>query len=71
MKMNGKPLVILNFKTYLESTGLNGLKLAKATEEVADETGIAIAVATQAADLWRISKEVNIPVFAQHPGYLN
>ena len=66
MKMNGKPLVILNFKTYLESTGLNALKLAKASEEVADETGVAIAVATQAADLWNISREVNIPVFAQH-----
>ena len=66
MKMNGKPLVILNFKTYLESTGLNALKLAKASEEVSDEAGVAIAVATQAADLWRISGEVNIPVFAQH-----
>lgn len=66
MKMNGKPLVILNFKTYLESTGLNALKVAKASEEVANETGVAIAVATQAADLWRISTEVNIPVFAQH-----
>ncbi len=66
MKMNGKPLVILNFKTYLESTGLNALKIAKASEEVADETGVVIAVATQAPDLWRISREVNIPVFAQH-----
>ncbi|HNS25060.1 MAG TPA: triose-phosphate isomerase [Methanobacteriaceae archaeon] len=64
--MNGKPLVILNFKTYLESTGLNALKIAKASEEVADETGVVIAVATQAPDLWRISREVNIPVFAQH-----
>jgi triosephosphate isomerase len=66
MKITGKSLVILNFKTYLESTGENGLRLAKISEEVADETGVSIAVAPQTADIWRISREVNIPVFSQH-----
>ncbi|HMK54332.1 MAG TPA: triose-phosphate isomerase [Methanobacteriaceae archaeon] len=66
MKMKGKPLVILNFKTYIESTGLNALKLAQASEEVANETGIIIAVAPQTADLGRIAGEINIPVFSQH-----
>lgn len=66
MKMKGETLVILNFKTYMESTGLNALKLAQASEEVADETGITIAVAPQAADLWKITEEVDIPVFSQH-----
>ena len=60
------PIVILNFKTYLESTGERALKLAKISEEVADETGMNIAVAPQHADIWRISREVNIPVLAQH-----
>lgn len=60
------PIVILNFKTYLESTGENALKLAKISEEVAKETGINIAVAVQHADLLRISGEVEIPVLAQH-----
>jgi triosephosphate isomerase len=60
------PIVILNFKTYLESTGENALKLAKISEEVARETGINIAVAVQHADLLRISSEVDIPVLAQH-----
>jgi triosephosphate isomerase len=66
MKIKGKSLVILNFKTYMESTGENALGLAKISEEVADETGVEIAVAPQAADIWRISSEVNIPVLSQH-----
>jgi len=60
------PIVILNFKTYLESTGKNALKLAKLSEEVAGETGVNIAVAVQHADLLRISSEVEIPVLSQH-----
>jgi triosephosphate isomerase len=66
MKITGKSLVILNFKTYLESTGENAIRLAKISEEVADETGVEIAVAPQTADIWRISQEVSIPVFSQH-----
>lgn len=60
------PMVILNFKTYLESTGKNALKLAKISQEVAQETGVNIAVAVQHADLMRISDKVEIPVLAQH-----
>lgn len=60
------PIVILNFKTYLESTGENALRLAKISEEVARETGVNIAVAPQHTDILRISREVEIPVLAQH-----
>lgn len=60
------PLIILNFKTYLESTGKNALKLALNCEKVADETGISIAIAPQAADIFRLSQQVNIPILAQH-----
>ncbi len=60
------PIVILNFKTYLESTGEKALKLAKISEEVANETGVNIAVVPQYTDLLRISNEVKIPVLAQH-----
>ncbi len=60
------PIVILNFKTYLESTGEQALKLAKISEKVAEETGVNIAVAVQHADIFRISAEVEIPVLAQH-----
>ena len=60
------PMVILNFNTYLESTGKNALKLAKASQDVAKDTGVNIAVAVQHADLLRVSSEVEIPVLAQH-----
>jgi triosephosphate isomerase len=60
------PMVILNFKTYLESTGKNALKLATVSQDVAQETGVNIGVAVQPADLLRITSEVEIPVLAQH-----
>ena len=60
------PIVILNFKTYLESTGKRALELAKISGEVAEETGINVVVSPQHADVWQITNEVEIPVFAQH-----
>ncbi len=62
----GTPIVILNYKTYLESTGENALNLAKSCEMVAEETGVNMMVAPQYGDLYRISQEVKIPVLAQH-----
>jgi len=60
------PIVILNFKTYLESTGENALKLAKSSEIVAEETGVNIMVAPQYADIYRIKEAVDIPILSQH-----
>ncbi len=74
LKMNNMkrtPLVILNFKTYLESTGKNALKLATASEMVADEMGINIVVAPQSTDIYQLSNQVKIPVFAQHIDAVN
>lgn len=65
-KIKRTPIVILNFKTYLESTGENALKLAKASEIVAEETGVNMVVAPQSPDIYQISNDVTIPVFAQH-----
>ncbi len=60
------PIVILNFKTYLESTGERAVELASACQKVADETGVNIAVAPQHMDLSRVAGAVEIPVMAQH-----
>lgn len=60
------PVIIINFKTYNESTGDNALKLAKICGKVAKDTGASIIVAPQAVDIRMIAKEVSIPVFAQH-----
>jgi len=60
-----KNLIVINFKTYRESTGENALNLAKICDGVAKETKADIVVAVQAADIYRISRAVSIPVFAQ------
>lgn len=65
-KIKETPIVILNFKTYLESTGENALKLAKNCQIVAEETGVNIMVAPQHGDIYRISNELDIPVLSQH-----
>jgi len=66
MEIKETPIVILNFKTYLESTGKNALRLAKSSQKVAEETGVNIMVAPQYADIYRIKETVDIPVLAQH-----
>jgi len=60
------PTIVVNFKTYPEATGKNAVKMAKTMEKVAKKTKVSIAVCPQHADIWRIAKEVKIPVFAQH-----
>lgn len=60
------PAIIVNFKTYETATGDNALRMAKIHEKIAKKTGKEIAVCVQPSDIYRISKEVKIPVFAQH-----
>ena len=60
------PQIIVNFKTYPAGTGDKALELAKIHEKVAKDTGVNIAIAVQAVDIFRIANEVDIPVFAQH-----
>jgi triosephosphate isomerase len=62
-----RPLFVVNFKTYEQSTGENAVKLAKAIEKAASKKkGVETIIAVQPTDLWQVSKSVNIPVFAQH-----
>ena len=60
------PIIIINFKTYKESTGDNSIKLAEICNKIAEETKTSIAVAVQSTDIYRISKIVSIPVLSQH-----
>ena len=60
------PVIIVNFKTYLESTGKRAVELAKKAEKVYRETSISVGVAPQLADLSAVAQAVEIPVFAQH-----
>lgn len=60
------PLVIVNFKAYPESTGVNAQSLAKDIERLANEVNVNLAIAVQAVDLALIAASVSIPVLAQH-----
>jgi len=60
------PVIIVNFKTYAESTGKRAIELAKKAERASKETGVNIIVAPQFTDLCRVAEAVELPVFAQH-----
>jgi len=59
-------IIVLNFKTYRESTGVEALRLAEICEDISEEYSVQMVVVPQVADIHAISKAVKIPVFAQH-----
>ncbi|MFH1072203.1 MAG: triose-phosphate isomerase [Nanoarchaeota archaeon] len=65
MKLNF-PVIIINFKTYAESVGKRAEELAEICERVHLATQKNIAIAVSAADIYRISQKVSIPVLSQH-----
>jgi len=60
------PIVLVNFKTYVEGTGEKALKLAKDAQKASMETEVCFGVAPQFVDIPIIARAVDIPVFAQH-----
>lgn len=46
------PIVILNYKTYLESSGENALELARALKSASEESGITMVAAPQAGRIF-------------------
>ena len=66
MQQLSKPLMLVNFKTYPEATGIRALSMSQACEKTSKESRLAIAVAPQACDIAAVAASVSIPVFAQH-----
>jgi triosephosphate isomerase len=64
-----RQFIVLNLKTYKESTGRNALKLAMIAERVQKQTGLNILVCVQAIDMKEVTSHVKIPVLAQHIDY--
>jgi len=60
-----KPIIALNLKTYKESLGTSGIRLAQTASEVSLLTGVRIIVACQPIDI-RPFSEVHSDIFAQH-----
>jgi triosephosphate isomerase len=59
-------IVVVNFKTYEQATGERAVQLAKICEKVAKDTKTDVIIAVQNVDLFHVSKEVSIPVYAEH-----
>lgn len=59
-------LIFINFKTYPQGTGQSAVKLTKICEEAGKESGFNIIPVVQAVDLYRLTKEVNIPLWIQN-----
>jgi triosephosphate isomerase (TIM) len=62
----GRPLFLLNLKTYPGCLGPSAERLARSLEELGKLSGVAVAVAPATPDLGRIATTVSIPVLAQH-----
>lgn len=60
------PVILVNFKTYLEGTGKKALELARNAEKVYRETNASIGLAPQYSDIAPLASAVSLPIFAQH-----
>lgn len=59
------PLVVLNFKTYMEATGKNAVRIAEICRDLSRETGISIIAVPQLPDIYAVA-DTGVPVFSQH-----
>jgi len=60
------PFLLVGFKAYVQGTGKNALKLARMAKRASARTGISIVPIPQFTDIAVISRQVSMPVFAQH-----
>jgi triosephosphate isomerase (TIM) len=58
--------LVLNFKTYIEATGKRAVDLAQVAGKISKESGVAIVVAPQFADIKAVSENSDVTVFSQH-----
>jgi len=59
-------LIVLNFKTYRESTGAQAVRLARICEDVGRDYAVQMIVVPQVADISAVASAVKIPVYSQH-----
>jgi triosephosphate isomerase len=71
MADSSEPLLLINFKTYLEATGKKAVDLARKFEAVGLDTGVKVGVAPQFCDIEQVAAHVKIPVYAQHIDPIN
>jgi len=59
------PIILINFKSYAEGTGDNALKLAEICQSLSEKHDANIVIAPQDVDIFRISSQTRIPIYAQ------
>lgn len=59
-------MIFLALKTYKQSTGDQVIKLLSPVKKIIAETNVPIIAVAQATDIYRIKKELDIEVWAQH-----
>jgi triosephosphate isomerase len=64
--LTSDPLILINYKTYLEATGKKSVELSRTIEKIGQNSGVSVAVAPQFCDIASVAAQVEIPVFAQH-----
>ncbi|EQD73178.1 triosephosphate isomerase, partial [mine drainage metagenome] len=62
----GRPLLLVNLKTYPSALGLGAERIARTLEELGRAAGVPVAVAPAAPDLSRLTAQLRLPVLAQH-----
>ena len=60
------PVIVLNMKTYIESTGDKALEIAKLMDKISLESSVNMAVSVQSIDIKECVENISIPVFAEH-----
>jgi len=59
-------MIFLNFKTYPQTSGKNALKLCQIIKKVSQTTPIPVIACLQMADIFPVSQQTDLPVWAQH-----
>ncbi len=59
-------MIFLSLKTYKETTGDRVIRLLSSVKKIIAETNVPIIAVAQATDIYRIKKELDIEVWAQH-----
>ena len=63
---NTNPLIIINLKTYERGSDVNAEMLVRELQKASTKYKAGIAIAAQAADLFRLTQDTTLPLFAQH-----
>lgn len=65
-KIASGPIVLINFKTYLEATGKLAVELSRKVAQVGRKHGVTVGVAPQFCDISHVSTVENLLIFGQH-----